>query len=104
MSVVENLPYVEAELNYLAPTPPDRPRYNYDTGPGEPFDRPPLAAYKVRIHNLRPLGSAVDLDREPPQQRRPSGVDPQVFRLVDDLRPCGEVEDSDASPAAMGIG
>ena len=63
MSVVENLPYVEAELNYLAPIS-ERPRYNYDTGPGELFDRPPLAAHTVRIHDLRPLGAEVDLDRQ----------------------------------------
>jgi hypothetical protein len=64
MSVLKSLPYVEAELNYIAPMH-ERPRYYaYETGPDEPRSNMQHEAHKVRIHDLRPIAGELDLDRE----------------------------------------
>lgn len=56
-SAVDGLAFVETELNYLAPTA-GRPRY------GEEASRPAAAPYGVRIHDMRPLGREIALDRQ----------------------------------------
>jgi hypothetical protein len=58
------LPFVEAELNYLAPMA-ERPRYfAYDPGPGEPRSNMAHEAHTVRIHDMRPIASEIALDRQ----------------------------------------
>jgi hypothetical protein len=63
MTSLEELPYVEAELNYLGPMTA-RPRYYaYATGPdvrSNMIHEP----HRVRIHSLRPIQSELDLDRQ----------------------------------------
>jgi hypothetical protein len=64
MNSYDNLPYVEAELNYLAPMT-ERPRYyTYDPGPGVPRANTAHEAHRVRIHDMRPIQSQISLDRE----------------------------------------
>jgi hypothetical protein len=64
MTGYDNLPYVEAELNYLAPIT-ERPRYYaYDPGPGVPRSSVAHEAHRVRIHDMRPIQSQISLDRE----------------------------------------
>jgi hypothetical protein len=58
------LPYVEAELNYLVPMA-ERPRY-YAYEPG-PADAPPNMkheAHRVPIYDMRPIRSEISLDRQ----------------------------------------
>jgi hypothetical protein len=55
---------VEAVLNYLVPTA-ERPRtYTNDPPPGEPRSTVVSESRVVPIHDLRPVASAVSLDRE----------------------------------------
>jgi hypothetical protein len=62
MSTAESLPYVEAELNYLAPMA-ERPRYYaYEPGPGDPPPNMRHEAHRMRIRDMRPLASEVSLD------------------------------------------
>jgi hypothetical protein len=64
MTSYDNLPYVEAELNYLAPMT-ERPRsYAYDPGPGVPRSNMAHKAHRVRIHDMRPIQSQISLDRQ----------------------------------------
>jgi hypothetical protein len=64
MSTVASLPYVEAELCYTAPTS-GRPRYYYyEPGAGAPSAGEVADLHKVRIHNMRPLGQEIALDRQ----------------------------------------
>ncbi|MBV9829121.1 MAG: methyltransferase [Alphaproteobacteria bacterium] len=63
MTDIDRLPYVEADLNYLAP-PTERPRYYaYEIGPE---DRPymPLETHRVKIHDMRPVAHDIALDRQ----------------------------------------
>ena len=63
MTTRDDLPFVEAELNYLGPMV-GRPRYYaYETGPDtrSNLTRDP---HQVRIHSLRPIQGELDLDRE----------------------------------------
>lgn len=63
MTDIDRLPYVEADLNYLAP-PAERPRYYaYEIGPE---DRPymPLESHRMKIHDMRPVANDIALDRE----------------------------------------
>jgi hypothetical protein len=61
MSNADRLPYVEAELNYLAPMT-ERPRYYaYETAPGERSNLVP-EPHMMRIHDLRPISAELDLD------------------------------------------
>jgi hypothetical protein len=62
MSNVDSLPYVEAELNYLAPMT-ERPRYYaYEPQPGEPRSNLEPEPHQVRIHTLRPIADELGLD------------------------------------------
>jgi hypothetical protein len=64
MASYDSLPYVEAELNYLAPMT-ERPRYyTYDLEPGVPCSNATHEAQRVRIHDMRPIQSQISLDRE----------------------------------------
>jgi hypothetical protein len=64
MASYDNPPYVEAELNYLAPMT-ERPRYyTYDLEPGAPRSNATHEAQRVRIHDMRPIQSQISLDRE----------------------------------------
>src|SRR5271166_4639803 len=64
MTSHDDLPYVEAELNYLAPMA-ERPRYYaYDPEPGVPRSNLAHEAHRVRIHDMRPLQSQISLDRQ----------------------------------------
>ena len=64
MTSYNNLPYVEAELNHLAPTT-ERPRYyTYDPEPGVPRSNTAHEAQRERIHDMRPIQSQISLDRE----------------------------------------
>jgi hypothetical protein len=59
-----NLPGVDATLNYLAPMA-ERPRnYTFDPPPGEPWSNTEHEAHLVTIHDVRPVASQVSLDRE----------------------------------------
>jgi hypothetical protein len=75
MSVVDRLPYVETELNYLVPMA-ERPRY------GEEGRRPVAAPYRMRIYDMRPLGSEIVLDR-------------QGFALIEHRSEIGDFRDAD---------
>ena len=62
MSNVDSLPYVEAELNYLAPMS-ERPRYYaYEPEAGEPRSNLEPEPHQVRIHTLRPIAGELGLD------------------------------------------
>ena len=62
MSNVDSLPYVEAELNYLAAMS-ERPRYYaYEPQPGEPHSNLEPEPHQVRIHTLRPIAGELGLD------------------------------------------
>jgi hypothetical protein len=62
MSNVDSLPYVEAELNYLAPMT-ERPRYYaYEPQAGEPRSNLEPEPHQVRIHTLRPIAAELGLD------------------------------------------
>jgi hypothetical protein len=59
-----NLPGVDATLNYLAPMA-ERPRnYTFDPPPGVPWSNTEHEAHLVTIHDVRPVASQVSLDRE----------------------------------------
>src|SRR5436309_990208 len=62
MTNPDRLPYVEAELNYLAP-PAERPRYYaYEPGPSDP---PPNMVHELHllpIHDMRPISHEIGLD------------------------------------------
>ncbi|HTV45819.1 MAG TPA: CmcJ/NvfI family oxidoreductase [Stellaceae bacterium] len=63
MTSPAELPFVEGELNYLAPMA-ERPRYYaYETGPGERSNMRP-EPHQVRIHSMRPIQSEIALDRQ----------------------------------------
>ena len=58
------LSFVTADLNYLAP-PLDRPRtYTFEPPSGEPKSNIVPEPHRVPIHDIRPIGDAVSLDRE----------------------------------------
>ena len=62
MSDIDRLPYVEAELNYLGPTP-ERPRYYaYEPGPSDPPSVMPYEPHRMQIHDLRPIQGELGLD------------------------------------------
>jgi hypothetical protein len=63
MTIAE-LPYVEGELNYLKPMA-ERPRYYaYETEQGEMRSNMTVDPHIVRIRNMRPIASELDLDRQ----------------------------------------
>ncbi|HVH74033.1 MAG TPA: CmcJ/NvfI family oxidoreductase [Stellaceae bacterium] len=64
MTAPRELPYVEAELNYLAPMA-ERPRYYaYSTEPQAPQSNMRHEAHRVHIHDMRPIVSEIALDRQ----------------------------------------
>jgi hypothetical protein len=63
MTIAE-LPYVEGELNYLKPMA-ERPRYYaYETEQGEMRSNMTVDPHIVRIRNMRPIASELDLDSQ----------------------------------------
>jgi hypothetical protein len=64
MTTQTDLPHVEAELNYLAPTT-ERPRnYTYEPPSGVARNNTEREAHRVPIHSARPVASDISLDRE----------------------------------------
>ena len=62
MTTIDQLPYVEAELNYLAPMA-ERPRYYaYEPQPGEPHSNLTPEPHQMHIHSLRPIADELGLD------------------------------------------
>ncbi len=62
MTTIDQLPYVEAELNYLAPMA-ERPRYYaYEPEPGEPRSNLTPEPHQMHIHSLRPIADELGLD------------------------------------------
>jgi hypothetical protein len=62
MTTQRSLPYVEAELNYLGPSP-ERPRYYaYEPDANDPPPVMPLEPHRLPIHDLRPLSRELSLD------------------------------------------
>jgi hypothetical protein len=62
MTNIDQLPYVEAELNYLAPMT-ERPRYYaYEPRPGEPHSNLTPEPHQMHIHSLRPIADDLGLD------------------------------------------
>jgi hypothetical protein len=58
------LSFVTADLNYLAPAP-DRPRtYTFEPPSGEPRSNIVPEPHSLPIHDIRPIGETVSLDRE----------------------------------------
>ena len=62
MSNFETLPFVEAELNYLAPMA-ERPRY-YAYDAGEVSSNMTPEPHRVPIRDMRPIAAEVELDRQ----------------------------------------
>ncbi|MGH7116196.1 MAG: CmcJ/NvfI family oxidoreductase, partial [Stellaceae bacterium] len=64
MSDFDTLPYVEGELNYLAPMT-ERPRYYaYEVEPGEHRSNMTHEPHRMHIRDMRPVASEVALDRQ----------------------------------------
>jgi hypothetical protein len=64
MTALEDLPLVEAELNYLAAAT-DQPRtYTFDPPAGVPRSNFSREAHRVPIHDARPVAADITLDRE----------------------------------------
>ena len=64
MTAIDKLPFVEAELNYLAPMA-ERPRYYaYEPDANDPPPNMTHEPHLMRIHDMRPLNGEVALDRQ----------------------------------------
>ncbi|HEX5454214.1 MAG TPA: CmcJ/NvfI family oxidoreductase [Stellaceae bacterium] len=64
MASTEQLPFVEAEVNYLGATH-ERPRYYaYDRDPSDPPAVMPLEPHRVQIRSLRPISDELSLDAQ----------------------------------------
>ena len=64
MTDIDNLSYVEAELNYLGPTE-KRPRYYaYEPDTGDQPTVMPYEPHLMQIHDLRPIAGELDLDTQ----------------------------------------
>jgi hypothetical protein len=61
---IESLPFVTAELNYLAPTPGKPRTYAYDPPPGEPKSTNLPEPHDVPIFDGRPIANGLSLDRQ----------------------------------------
>jgi len=61
---IESLPFVTAELNYLAPTAGKPRTYAYDPPPGEPKTTALPEPHQVPIFDARLIANAISLDRE----------------------------------------
>ena len=62
MSNFATLPYVEAELNYMAPMA-ERPRY-YAYDAGEVSSNMTPEPHRVHIRDMRPIAAEIELDRQ----------------------------------------
>ncbi|GAX45543.1 hypothetical protein NIES4075_65640 [Tolypothrix sp. NIES-4075] len=62
--VLEDLPYVEAVLNYLTPMAEKPVNYTYEPPPGVPRHNGVYQAHKLPIRNARPIIQDLSLDRE----------------------------------------
>ncbi|HVX79674.1 MAG TPA: CmcJ/NvfI family oxidoreductase [Bradyrhizobium sp.] len=63
-SKIESLPFVTAELNYLAPVAGKPRTYAFDPPPGEPKTTALPEAHTVPIFDVRPIAGSLSLDRE----------------------------------------
>ncbi len=63
-TVIESLPFVTAELNYLAPVAGKPRTYAYDPPPGEPKSTSLPEPHDVRVFNARSIADSIALDRE----------------------------------------
>src|SRR5438445_2552304 len=61
---LESLPFVTAELNYLAPTPGKPRTYAFDPPPGEPKSTALPEPHNVPIFGARLIAGNLSLDRE----------------------------------------
>jgi hypothetical protein len=61
---IETLPFVAAELNYLAPTSGKPRTYAFDPPPGEPKTTALPEPHQVPVFNGRPIADGFALDRE----------------------------------------
>ena len=61
---IESLPFVTAELNYLAPTPGKPRTYAFDPPPGEPKTTNLPEPHLLPIFDARLISSDLSLDRE----------------------------------------
>ena len=61
---IESLPFVTAELNYLAPTSGKPRTYAFDPPPGEPKSTNLPEPHEVPIFDGRPIAKSFSLDRE----------------------------------------
>src|SRR6185437_16730965 len=61
---IESLPFVTAELNYLAPTSGKPRTYAFDPPPGEPKSTALPEPHHVPIFDGRPVADTISLDRE----------------------------------------
>jgi hypothetical protein len=61
---IESLPFVTAELNYLAPTSGKPRTYAFDPPPGEPKTTALPEPHQVPIFDARLITSSISLDRE----------------------------------------
>ena len=61
---IESLPFVTAELNYLAPTPGKPRTYAFDPPQGEPKSTALPEPHTVPIFDARPIAPNLSLDRE----------------------------------------
>ena len=61
---IESLPFVTAELNYLAPTLGKPRTYAFDPPPGEPKTTALPEPHQVPIFDARLIASSISLDRE----------------------------------------
>lgn len=64
MDRYDDLPHIDAQLNYLAPMT-ERPRnYTFDPPPGVPRSNATHEAHTVPIYDARPVAAEISLDRE----------------------------------------
>jgi hypothetical protein len=61
---IESLPFVTAELNYLAPTPGKPRTYAFDPPPGEPKSTAVPEPHLLPIFDACPIAKDLSLDRE----------------------------------------
>ncbi|MBD2433993.1 MULTISPECIES: CmcJ/NvfI family oxidoreductase [Fischerella] len=62
--IYEDLPYVEANLNYLIPMAEKPVNYTYEPPPGIPRYSGNYQTYKLPIRNARSISQNISLDRE----------------------------------------
>jgi hypothetical protein len=64
MTTHTDLPHVEAELNYTAPTTEHLRNYTYEPPEGVARSNVKREAHRVPVHSARPIESDISLDRE----------------------------------------